>query len=120
MPLRQLKIDLGSKVEYSEELTNSATNGQRMLITERNVTGDITVRLSAAEEIAWRSAIAGGVESGMGFTLGSAAGGILKMFSKRTQRVTPQRLDYNGMLYTQSGLRMIPDLGNDEMRLVVM
>lgn len=119
-PLRQLKIDLGTKVEYSEELTQSATNGQRMLITDRNVTGDITVRLSAADEVSWRTDIVNGVETGMGFVLGSTAGSILKMFSANTQRVTPQRANYNGMAYMQSGLRMIPGSGNDEFRLVVM
>ena len=111
---RGLDINGGQKVEHMELL-----GGERISITDRETTGQTSVALSAADEVAWRNEINANTLTTLGFNWGGTAGNRGTIFCPAVQRVDPQQEDYKGDLLIQTQLRMLPKVGNDDMILVL-
>lgn len=111
---RGLEIDFGQKVEHLELL-----GGEAVDITDREVTGRMSVAVSPADEVAWRAAINTNEVTSLGFNWGTAAGHRWTIWAPRVQRVNPQHEDYKGRLLISTELRFLPTAaGNDEILII--
>lgn len=115
LPSRGLSIDLGNKLSHLKLL-----GGEAISITDREITGQMSVALSAADEVTWRSDINTNTLASVGFKIGTVDGAKIRVFGKSVQRVNPQAIDYEGRLLIQSDLRLLPDAGNDDIAIVTM
>lgn len=110
---RGMQIDLGNKLSHIKLL-----GGEACEITDRDVSGKMQVELTAAEEVAWRTAINGEVLTSVGFQIGTTAGSRVGVFGAAVQRVNPQAEDYEGRVLIGADLRFLPTSGNDDLRIV--
>lgn len=112
---RGLEIDFGQKVEHLELL-----GGEAVDITDRELTGRMSVAVSPADEVAWRAAINTNEVTSLGFNWGTAAGHRWTIWAPRVQRVNPQHEDYKGRLLISTELRFLPTAaGNDEILIIL-
>lgn len=103
--MRSLNLDRGNRLSHLKFIGN----GERIAITGREMTGDVELALTEAEEVAWRDEINSNVMTTLGFSWGSGAGNRVGWFMPRTQRIDPQGGDYEGFRTTRSGLRILRD-----------
>lgn len=114
LPSQGLEIDLGNKLSHIKLL-----GGESIDITERDPMGKMSVALSAADEVTWRTAINANALDTVGFNFGTAAGHRVGVFCPAVQRVDPQAEAYEGRVLMQTELRILPSAaGNDELRIV--
>lgn len=114
LPSQGLEIDLANKLSHVKLL-----GGESIDITDRDPMGKISVALSAADEVTWRSEINANALSSLGFNFGDGAGSRVHLWCPSVQRVDPQAEAYEGRVLMQSELRVLPTAaGNDELRVV--
>lgn len=112
---RGLEVDIGNQVEHYEYLT-----GERVGIARREVTGKMSVVLTAAQEITWRNEINANTNTSLAFNWGTVAGDRWTIWAPKVQRVSPQAEDYKGDLLIATDLRFQPTpFGNNEFVLVM-
>lgn len=110
---RGIEIDLGNKVSHAKLL-----GGEAIDIVDRDTSGKMSVELSAADEVTWRTDINANTLASVGFSHGVGAGNLIRVFGPSVQRIDPQAEDYEGGLLTSTELRFLPVNGNDELRIV--
>lgn len=111
---RGLEIDVGNKLSHIQLL-----GGEAIEIVERNITGSMTVALSAADEVAWRASMNANETVSLSFSYGTIAGGRIGIYAPKVQRVNPERVDYEGRVLFKCELRFLPTTaGNDELSIV--
>jgi len=110
-----LTVDLGNKVSHLKLL-----GGERVDIISREVTGQATVELSAANEVLWRSEANVNTLASLGFNFGTEAGNRIAVWAPAVQRVNPQVEDYEGNALMATELRLLPSAvgGNDDITIV--
>jgi hypothetical protein len=113
-PMRTLTLNVGNDIQHLK-----LTSAEAIHMGDRKVTGNVTLAMSAADEITWRSEINANTNRSIGMRWGSAAGRFCGFFAPNVQRVAPQEVDYQGRSLVQSDLIAIPLTGNDELRLWV-
>jgi hypothetical protein len=111
---RGLEIDIGNTVSHLKML-----GGEAIEITDRETTGKMSVELTAAEEVTWRTDINANTLTTLAFRHGSAAGSQIIVWAPAIQRVAPQMEDYEGAVLMATELRLLPSSGNDELTIVV-
>jgi hypothetical protein len=111
---RGLQINLGNDVKHVALL-----GGEEADITGRESTGSCELMLSAAEEVAFMASINASDTVSLGFTLGTTAGNRVLIHAPAVQRINPKKIDYEGRRLIGMDLRLLPNAGNDELRLVV-
>lgn len=112
-PSLGLEIDLGNSVNYIPIL-----GGQAVEITAREVTGKITLDLTAAQEVTFMSTVKANTTQSLGFLHGTVAGYKTILFMPAVQLINPSMVDRNGRLMVGFDIRAVPSSGNDEFRLV--
>lgn len=112
-PSNGLEIDLGNKLTF---LSNLST--ERAEITDRSSTCNFELELTAAQEVAAMADIVGNTTTGLGFTIGSAAGSKIIIFAPSLQRTAAKKVDKDGIRFVGFDGKLVPVLGNDEWRLV--
>jgi hypothetical protein len=92
----------------------------RMLITDRAATGQVTLDLDVADEIAFRADVRANAPKPVSIEHGSADGKKLLIWAPRAQFSNPTIVDQDGVAMTQFDLRLLPTppAGNDEFRIV--
>jgi len=113
LPSQGLEIDIANKLSHIKLL-----GGESIDITERDPMGSMSVALSEADELTWRTDINNNAVTTVGFNFGSAVGQRVGIFCPAVQRVDPQAEDYQGRVMMKTELRILPDTGNDEIRVV--
>lgn len=113
-PSKGIDIDLGIGVNH-----NPLLGGETVEISDRNVTGKISLDLTAAQEVTLMSTVRANTTQSIGLTHGTAAGGIIVVYSPAVQLINPQPEDDNGRRLVGFDTRHIPSAGNDEFKLVV-
>ncbi|MBI5659880.1 MAG: hypothetical protein HZC43_10125 [Nitrosomonadales bacterium] len=113
-PSRGLSVNIGAGVQHIPLL-----GGESVDITDRGVTGSVTLDLTAAQEVSFDAAIGGGQLTSLGFEFGTVAGNIIAVYAPSVQRLRPKDNDTNGRLLAEIALRMLPVSGNDELTLIV-
>lgn len=87
-------------------------------LTDRQITGTLSLDLSAAQAVSAMTDVLANTTTGLGFTHGTTTGNILGVFSPVVQRISPSVEDLNGNALHAYQLRMVPSAGNDELRIV--
>ncbi len=112
-----MSLALGGKVSYMDLL-----GGESVDFTDRNVTGKITLDLTAAQEITNLGIVKAGTTQGIGLLHGVTAGHKLLAFMPNVQLKNPTKGVLNGKRIITYDLNSTPTVGtgNDELRIVSM
>lgn len=110
-----LEIDWANDVKFTPLL-----GGESVDITNRNLSGKVKLDLSAAQEVALYAAIKANTLQGLGFTLGTVSGNKMLIHAPQAQLVNPTKEDVNGRRLIGFDLELVPNTGNDDIRLVCL
>jgi len=108
-----LEIDLGNAVQFTPTLADESVD-----ITDRQAKGSVQYEMSAADEVAMIAAVKANAVQSMGFTIGTAAGNKIILFMPKVQHFNLRKEEVNGRRFIGLDLSLIPDSGNDELRIV--
>jgi hypothetical protein len=114
-PSRGLSINAGNTIAR-----RSILGGQAVNISQREMTGQCELVLTAAQEVSFQTDINSNTTTSLGFTHGTGAGVGLMLHAPRVQRIDPTDVDADGMLHRGMNLRFVPSSGNDELRIVCL
>ena len=112
-PSQGLELDLGNSVNFTALL-----GGETIDITQRSVTGKITLDLSAAQEVALMAIVEAGTLQSVGINHGTVANVKTLLWLPSVQLINPAKAEANGKRLVSFDLRVLPLTGNDELRLV--
>lgn len=112
-PSQGLEIDFGISNQF-----NALLGGETVDITDRQMTGKVTLDLTAAQEVSFAAAVEAGTLSTMGLQHGTVAGNKALIWAPNVQMKNPQKVDVNGKRLVSYDLRLLPLAGNDELRIV--
>lgn len=108
-----LAIDWGNQVAFAPMLTT-----EQVVLTDRNMTGSVSLDLTAAQEVTMMTAVKANTLQGLGFVIGSSSGNKIMLHMPQVQLISPKKEDFNGMRLIGFDMRIIPSTGNDELRIV--
>lgn len=112
-PSQGIEVSFGNSVNF-----NPLLGGEDVQITARNVTGKVTLDLSAAQEVAMMQAVESATLTSIGLQHGTVANQKCLLWLPSVQMVNPSKTDTNGKRLIAFDLRVLPVSGNDEVRLV--
>lgn len=112
---RGLTLDMANETKYLTMLGCSAID-----ITNRLPTGNLSLEVNAAQEVAMRSEINANTATSLSVLHGSAAGKQVLVYCPRIVRLNPKYEDYEGRLLLSHEFNAEPVSGNDELRIVAM
>lgn len=113
-PSKGIEIDSGIAVNH-----NPLLGGETVELSDRNVTGKISLDLTAAQEVTLMGTVRANTTQSVGLTHGTAAGAIVVVYSPAVQLINPKPEDSNGTHLVGFDTRHIPASGNDELKIVV-
>lgn len=108
-----LQLDMGNAVSFAAMLSAEGVD-----ITDRKVTGSISLELTAAQEVAQLVSVKANATTSFGFELGSVAGNKIIIYMPNVQLLSPRKEEINGRRLIGYDYRAIPVAGNDELILV--
>ena len=108
-----IEIDMGNKVDF-----NALLGGETVDLTQRNVTAKCTLDLSAADEVSYYGIVEAATLSTLGLQHGTVANQKMLIWMPNVQRINPTKADANGKRLVAFDLRLIPTVGNDDIRIV--
>jgi hypothetical protein len=116
--LSSITIDAGNQVEYRSFV---GTGGESILITNREVTGQITIESATQAEKDYWVNVRDAVTGNFTITHGTTAGNRVVISAPAVQVTEPQYGDVQGISTTQFNARLTPSAtaGNDEIRILV-
>lgn len=113
-PSQGLEIDLGNSVSFT-----SLLGGETVNLTQRSVTGKVTLDLTAAQEVTLMTAVEAGTLQTIGLSHGTVANTTKAMvWLPAAQLINPQKADDNGKRLVSFDIRATPLTGNDEIRVI--
>ena len=112
-PSQGLELMLGNDVQYTPLL-----GGETVDITQRAVTGKVSLDLTAAQEVTMMTSVKANTVQGLGLVHGTTAGYVSLLHMPAVQLINPTKSDINGKRMCDYDLRVVPSSGNDELRLV--
>jgi hypothetical protein len=110
---RGLRLDVGNNVTFQPLL-----GAETVEITQREVTGAMSLDLTAAQAVSFMTDVKANTTLALGFTHGVAAGNTIVIHAPVVQRIDPGVEDFNGQAMHTYNLRLVPSAGNDELRIV--
>lgn len=113
IPSEGLSVDLGVKAEFQKLL-----GGESMEISDRDVTATVKLKLTAAQEVAYMADVKAGTLRSMSLIHGTVANDKVAVFAPAVQKKDPTKEESVGQRMNGYKLRILPKLGNDEIRLV--
>lgn len=108
-----IEIDMGNKVDF-----NALLGGETVDLTQRAVTGKLMFDIDAAAEAAAYAAVEANTTTSVGLQHGTIANQRVLLFCPSVQRINPSKGEANGKRMVGFDLRMVPIVGNDEIRIV--
>lgn len=108
-----LTLDFGNKVDFVPMLTT-----EEVVLTDRKVTGNMSIELTAAQEVSFMATVKANTLSGLGFVIGTATGNKIMIHQPATQLINPKKEEINGKRIIGYDIRAVPVSGNDEIRLI--
>lgn len=113
-PSTGIELDFGNKTTFFSSLSS-----ERAELTDRSSTCNFELELTAAQEVTAMADINANTLTGLGFTIGSAAGSKLILFVPNLQRTAAKKVDRDGVRVIGFDGKLIPSAaGNDEIRIV--
>lgn len=113
-PSQGLEIELGNDVAHTALL-----GGESIDISKREVTGKVSLDLTAAQEATFMTNVKANTLQAGGLMHGTAAGYKAMLFLPALQLINPSKVEVNGRLLCGYDLRAVPSSGNDEIKIVV-
>jgi hypothetical protein len=116
-PSRGFNLDMGNELTYDAIL-----GGEKVVVTDRQPKGEMTLELTAAQEQQWRLDMNQSIETTFGWTLGTAPGNRIAVFARRLQRQEAQGIDDNGFRRVNCNFGLLvthDDPDDDFMRIIV-
>jgi len=114
-PSTGIEIDTGITVNHQPML-----GGQSIELTDRNVTGKVSLDLTAAQEVSFMTGVKTNASQTLGLMHGSVSGSKIIVFSPAVQLINPKKEDQNGRRLIGFDTRHMPGSGNDELRIVAL
>lgn len=111
-PSQGLTIDLGISTPFQPIL-----GGESVPITDRQVTGSVKMDLTAAQEVALIGDVRSATKHSIGIQHGTVANDKVLLYMPAVQLTDPTKEDLNGSRMVGFKLRMVPLVGNDEIRI---
>lgn len=111
-PSQGIEVDMGNSVNFTPLL-----GGETVDITQRNVTGKVTLDLTAAQEVSLITAVEAGTLQTIGLRHGSVANNRALLWLPSVQLINPAKAEVNGKRLVSFDMRCVPVSGNDEVRL---
>lgn len=111
-PSQGLTVDLGVTAQFQKIL-----GGKSIAITDREVTGSVKLKLTAAEEVALMGKVIAATPSSIGLIHGTVANDKVMVFMPKVQMKEPTKEELNGERLIGFKLRALPTSGNDEIRI---
>lgn len=112
-PSLGLELDFGNSVNF-----NAILGGETVDITNRSVTGKVTMDLTAAQEVAMIASVEAGTLSSVGLLHGTVANQKSGVWMPTVQFINPSKTELNGKRMVSFDMRVLPSSGNDEVRLI--
>lgn len=110
----EFSIDIGNSVQHMKLL-----NGRSIDITDRNVMGRGTLFYGTpSDEIAFVSAMRSDTNTSLGFAIGGTAGNRITVHMPNVQRMSLRPQEYQGRQMMAAEFKVVPNTGNDEIRIV--
>lgn len=113
-PFDTLSIDGGNTVVY-----RNMPVLEEVLITERKVSGSISIPMTTVAAKAWHDTALAGTLAALSMTHGSGAGKIFTISGPKVQLTNPQYADKDGVVMLNLGLDFQPSSGNDELSIAI-
>ncbi|GGX52995.1 hypothetical protein GCM10010946_34480 [Undibacterium squillarum] len=109
-------------IDVANDITFRTLGGgtEQVLITDSKPTGSITQQATKMADKDWYTAIKNAAVGALSITHGTVAGNIVKIDAPRVQLTKPQLSDMDNIVMLQTGLKLLPDLGNDELTISFM
>lgn len=114
-PSRGLMLNIGNSVSKKALL-----GGQSVQISQREITGSMQLDLTAGQEVSFLTDINSNTLSSLGFTHQTGAGVGMVFHMPAVQRINPNDQEYEGDVHMGLELRVVPNTGNDELRVVCL
>ena len=111
-PSQGLELDIGNTVNF-----NALLGGETVDLTQRSVSGKVTLDLTAAQEVALIASAEAGTLQSVGISHGTVANNKALLWLPSVQLINPAKAEANGKRLVSFDLRVLPLLGNDEVRL---
>ncbi|MFC5551758.1 phage tail tube protein [Massilia aerilata] len=111
-PSQGLTIDLGIAATFQKLL-----GGKSIAITDREITGAVKLKQTAAQEVAFMAMVKSAAKSSIGLTHGTVANDKVLVFMSAAQFKEPTKEELNGERLIGYKLRALPVTGNDEFRI---
>ena len=112
-PSQGIELDIGNAVSF-----NALLGGETVDLTQRNVTGKVTLDLTAAQEVALIASAEAGTLQTVGISHGTVANNKVLLWMPAVQLINPAKAEVNGKRLVSFDLRALPVAGNDELRIV--
>jgi hypothetical protein len=108
-----LSLDWGNQVDFVPMLTT-----EQVVLSDRKVSGQMSIELSAAQEVTQMAAVKANTLTGIGFVMGNVSGNKIMLHMPSVQLINPKKEELNGMRLIGFDLRVLPVSGNDEIRII--
>jgi hypothetical protein len=112
-PSTGLELNFGNSTQFQQMLSN-----ERVVITDRQMTGSIKLDLTAAQEVSFMATVKANTLQSLGLTIGTAAGNKIILFAPKVQLINPSKQDMQGSRLIGYDLRVTPNSGNDELTII--
>jgi hypothetical protein len=112
-PSTGLTIDIGNAVNHVP-----LVGGETVDISQREVTGQVTLDVTAAQEVTFASAVIANTVTELGIQHGTTAGSKMLIYAPSVQMLNPRFADVSGRRLITYDLRLTPSSGNDEIKIV--
>lgn len=112
-PSKGINVNLGNVVNHVALLGD-----EKIVIAQREVTGSVTLEVTAAQEVTLMAAVRAATLTSIGFVHGTVAGRKVLVFMPYCQLVRPRKADESGHRLITFDFRATPSAGNDELRIV--
>jgi hypothetical protein len=114
-PSKGIELSLGGQINFMDLL-----GGESVDFTDRDVSGKITLDLTAAQEITNMGIVKAGTTQGFGLLHGTVAGYKILVHLPACQLKNPAKGVLNGKRVITYDINAVPVSGNDELRIVVL
>ncbi len=112
-PSQGIEIDIGNSVNFTALL-----GGETVDLTQRSVTGKVSLDLTEAQEVTMYQAVEAGTLQSLGLLHGTVANQKVGLWMPSVQLTNAQKADINGKRMVSFDLRVLPSTGNDEIRVI--
>lgn len=110
-----LQLDIANDVKHVP-----LVGGEAIDITNRAGSGSFELDLTAAQEVTFMADVKANVSQSVGMVHGTAAGYKILAYAPAVQLINPKKADAEGRRLIGFDLRLLPSVGNDELKIVAL